>query len=368
MLRAFINADIFTGEEIISGKVLVTDGKRIRSLIEPQAVTNDMEVVNCNNCYISPGLIDLQIAGSGGRLFSSEPTVESLDIIAGSIVKTGTTGFLVALPTNSPEVYRNASAAVRENRHPAVLGLHFEGPFISQYRKGAHMREYIRAPQPEDLNDLLNIAGGTMKMMTIAPEVCSEECVKILLASGVTVAAGHSNATFKEAMEGFSRGVKVTTHLFNAMSQLHHRDPGLPGATFVSENACASIIADGIHVDYSMLTIAKKLMNERLFLVSDAVEENINGAYRHVKQHDRFTLPDGTLSGSKLTMLDAVRNCVNNAGIMPDEALRMATLYPARVMNLSDRGKLAPGYRADMIIIDKNFRLVNVYLEGEPVT
>ena len=367
MLKAFINATFFTGEGTVSGKAMITEGGIIKGFTNHHAINNNAEIINCNNCYISPGLIDLQIAGSGGRLFSSDLSNESLDIITHSIVKTGTTGFLIALPTNSVEVYRKASQVITECTHPALLGLHFEGPFISHLRRGAHMKEFIRPPRAEDINELLDMAGSAMKMMTVAPEVWSEECVKLLLSTGVVVAAGHSNATFAEALNGFRRGIKVTTHLFNAMSQLHHRDPGLPGATFVSENAFASIIADGIHVDYSMVSIAKKLMKERLFLVSDAVEENLTGTYCHVKQNDRFTLPDGTLSGSKLTMLDAVRNCVNHAGIETDEALRMATLYPARVLNLTDRGKLAPGYKADMIMFDKDFRLIEVCLEGEPV-
>lgn len=367
MLKAFINATFFTGEGIISGKALITEGGKIKGFTDQNAINSNAEIINCNNCYISPGLIDLQIAGSGGRLFSSDPSIESLEIITRSIVRTGTTGFLIALPTNSVEVYRKASQVISGYAHPALLGLHFEGPFISHLRRGAHMKEFIRSAKAEDINELLGLAGNAMKMMTVAPEVCSEECVRLLSGNGVVVAAGHSNATFAEALNGFRWGIKATTHLFNAMSQFHHRDPGLPGATFISENAFASIIADGIHVDYSMVSIAKKLMKERLFLVSDAVEENPDGAYRHVRQHDRFTLPDGTLSGSKLTMLDAVRNCVNHAGIETDEALRMATLYPAQVMNLPDRGKLAPGYKADMILFDKDFRLIKVYLEDEPV-
>lgn len=367
MLKAFVNATFFTGEGIVTEKALITEGGIIKGFSDQHDITNNTEIINCNNCYISPGLIDLQIAGCGGRLFSSDPSIESLDIITRSIVQTGTTGFLIALPTNSAEVYRKASQVISEYTHPALLGLHFEGPFISQMRRGAHMKEFIRPPRPEDINELLDLAGSSMKMMTVAPEVCSEECVKLLSGGGVVIAAGHSNATYVEALIGFRWGIKATTHLFNAMSQLHHRDPGLPGATFMSENVYASIIADGIHVDYSMVSIAKKLIKERLYLVSDAVEENLNGAYRHVKQHDRFTLPDGTLSGSRLTMLDAVRNCVNHAGIETDEALRMASLYPARVMNLHDRGKLAPGFKADMILFDKDFKLIGVYLGGEPV-
>jgi len=134
---------------------------------------------------------------------------------------------------------------------------------------------------------------------------------------------------------------------------------------FNSDSACASIIADGIHVDYTMLAIAKKIMKERLFLVSDAVEENYTGAYQHVRQHDRYTLPDGTLSGARLTMLDAVRNCVSHAGIDLYEAIRMATLYPARLIGASDRGVIAPGARAELIMTDDSLRLKGIFYNGK---
>jgi N-acetylglucosamine-6-phosphate deacetylase len=136
---------------------------------------------------------------------------------------------------------------------------------------------------------------------------------------------------------------------------------------FETENVFASIIADGIHVDYNMISIAKKLMNERLFLISDAVEENSEDLYMHVPREDRFTLPDGTLSGSMLTMMKAVGNCIENIGISIEEALRMASLYPARVMNITDRGRIAPGYRADLVVFDRDYNIKQVFIEGVKV-
>jgi len=180
----------------------------------------------------------------------------------------------------------------------------------------------------------------------------------------VVVAAGHSNATFNEAVQGYKWGISTTTHLFNAMSQMHHRDPGLPGAAFQTERAYASIIADGLHVNYNIVSIAKKLMKARLFLISDAVEQNLQGAYQHVRKADRFTLPDGTLSGSLLTMLKAVKNCVEHVGISLDEALQMASSYPAKVIGLLDKGRIEPGYKADLVIFDKNFNVKSVCIEG----
>lgn len=362
---AFFNGIFFTGRELVRDKVLLTADNHITGFADPGFFSSGVEMIDCRGYLVTSGLIDLQIAGGGGYLFSGCPTTEALGAITGSIVGTGTTGFLLAMPTNTMEVYLNAFRTVRENPHPALLGLHLEGPFISLAKRGAHARELIMVPSQEAVRELLDEAGGVIKMMTVAPEVCTPEIVRLLKDHGITVAAGHSNATFREATNGFEMGIETTTHLFNAMSPIHHRDPGLPGAVFNSDDACASIIADGIHVDYTMLAIVKKIMKERLFLVSDAVEENDRGAYQHVMQHDRYTLPDGTLSGARLTMLDAVRNCVRHAGIDLYEAIRMASLYPAQLIRADDRGIIAAGARADLIITDKDLELRGVFFNGK---
>lgn len=367
MYKALINATIFTGNEMLTGKALLIKDDIIEAVTDPLSTPEGAEVIDCGGNYLSPGLIDLQIAGGGGYLFSSNPSVEALHAITEALVTSGTTGFLIALPTNTFDVYREVIRVVRDNPHPAVLGLHLEGPFISHLRGGAHTRNYIRVPEKDEIESLLADAGGVVKMLTVAPEVCNSEIIKLLNDKGVVVSAGHSNATFKEAQQGFNWGIRTTTHLFNAMSQLHHRDPGLPGAAFQSENACASIIADGIHVDYNVISIAKKIMKERLFLVSDAVEENRKERDLHVRQNDRFTLPDGTLSGSLLTMMKAVKNCVENVGIPIDESLRMASAYPAALMNIPDRGRIAPGCKADLIVFDKYFNIEKVFVGGVKV-
>ena len=368
MLKALVNATIFTGSEKIEGKAILINYDRIEALVDMTSIPGSAERIDCENNFLAPGLIDLQIAGAGGYLFSSSPTAEALKSITNAITVSGTTGFLIAIPTNTPEVYREVIRVVRENPHPAVLGLHIEGPFISPARRGAHIKEYIRRPEKKDIETLLDGAEGIVKMLTIAPEVCDENIIRMLNDRGIVVASGHSNATFKEAFQGFKWGIKTATHLFNAMSQLHHRDPGLPGAVFQAENAYASIIADGLHVDYNVISISKRLLNERLFLISDAVEENLKGAYQHVRQTDRFTLPDGTLSGSLLTLMKAVKNCAENAGIAAEEALRMASSYPAALMGLKDKGKIAPGYKADLVVFDTDFEVKRVFVNGEMIS
>jgi N-acetylglucosamine-6-phosphate deacetylase len=367
MLKALTNATVFTGSETLTGKAIQINNGRIEAIIDPASIPEGSEVIDCGDNCISAGLIDLQIAGGGGYLFSANPSAEALKGITDAIVRSGTTGFLITIPTNSFEVYFSAIRVVKENPHPAILGIHLEGPYISTFRKGAHIKNYIKSPDLAEIKDLLAESEGVVKMLTVAPEICGEGIIEYLNDNGIVVAAGHSNATFREAVNGFKRGIKTTTHLFNGMSQMHHRDPGLPGATFETENIKASIIADGIHVDYNMVSIAKKLMNERLFLVTDAVEENMNGAYQHVRQKDRFTLPDGTLSGSILTMMQAVKNCIEDIGIPVEEALRMASAYPIELMNISGRGRIEPGYKADLIVFNKNYEIEHIFIEGVKV-
>jgi N-acetylglucosamine-6-phosphate deacetylase len=365
MQTALTNATVFTGTEEITGKAILIENDSIEALVDVESIPESAKIIDCDKTYIAPGLIDLQIAGGGGFLFSAKPTVEALKAITNSIVESGTTGFLIVIPSNSFEIYREVIRIVKANPHPAVLGLHLEGPYINPVRRGAHFKDYIKRPQKKEIEVLLAEADGVVKMITLAPEFCDPGFIRFLKDNGVVVAAGHSNATFKEAVHGFEWGIQTTTHLFNAMSPLHHRDPGLPGATFETENIYASIIADGIHIDYNIISIAKKIMKERLYLVSDAVEENIDGIYLHVRRKDRFTLPDGTLSGSLLTMLKAVQNCVEHVGIPLDEALRMASSYPARLINASDAGQIARGFKANLIVFNKDFELKSFCINVE---
>ena len=364
MYRALIGTTIYTGSEVIAGKTLLLNNDRIEGVISSGMIPADCEINDLTGYSIAPGLIDLQIAGAGGYLFSSFPNAEAIDKIAESIVSSGTTSFLIVLPTNSMDVYHKAIEAIKSHPHPAVPGLHFEGPLINMAKRGAHTIEHIRVPDIKEIALLLKMAQGTIKMVTLAPELCSGEVIRLFRDNGVVVCAGHSNATFSEARKGFENGIQSVTHLFNAMSILHHRDPGLPGAAFETENIFASIIADGIHVDYNTISIAKKIMKERLYLVSDAVEESNEPACQHIRKADRFVLPDGTLSGSALTMMQAVKNCVKYVGIPIDEALRMATMYPAKLMVFNDIGEIKPGKKADIVVFDKDFEVKKVIKNG----
>lgn len=202
-------------------------------------------------------------------------------------------------------------------------------------------------------------------MMTVAPELLDADCLSLLLERGILLSAGHSNATFEEATAGFDSGIQTATHLFNAMSAFHHRETGLPGAVFNHQRACASIILDGIHVNYEAAKVAKRQMGERLFMITDAVARCDKGIYKHILNVDHYVLPDGTLSGSALTMLQAVKNAVLQVDIPLEEALRMATLYPANLIGRTDLGRIEAGATANIIVFDDAFGLQQVVFEGE---
>lgn len=360
---AVINGKIITPDGLVTDKAVWMEGGKVVALPDTSDVPENVSVVDAGGHYIAPGLIDLQIYGSGGYLFAAEPTDEAWNGIADALVRTGTTSFMMTLATNTAEVFDTAISVAHRNSHPAVLGLHFEGPWLNPQKKGAHPEDCIVTPDLPMVEQLLERAGDALGMVTLAPERVDPEIIRLLVARGVLVSAGHSNATFTQAMDGFRNGITAVTHLFNAMSAFHHRDTGLPGATFQSD-ACASIIADGIHVDYQALAVSKRLLGERLFLITDAVEESHTGIYRHIRRGDRFTLPDGTLSGSSLTLLQAIANCVLHAGVELEEAVRMATLYPARLIGADDLGRIEPGAVADLILFDDHFRLKEVWLKG----
>ncbi|MBA2500190.1 MAG: N-acetylglucosamine-6-phosphate deacetylase [Chitinophagaceae bacterium] len=364
MITAFKNATIFNGEKELKDCSMLVKDNTVLDFVSNNSIPSDASIIDFSEKFIAPGLIDLQIYGAGGYLFSNKPSAEALHSMTEAIIKTGTTGFMITLATNSVEVFSHAIQVVKKNPHPAILGLHFEGPWLNPEKKGAHIEKYIKKPSIKEVQDLINEAGDILKMVTLAPEIAGDEIIRLLRTHNIIVSAGHSNANFEEAVNGYHSGVQMATHLFNAMSPMHHRNTGLPGATFLSDHAMASIIADGVHVDFETLKISKKLMQDRLFLITDAVEEVLEGAYVHVKQTDRYTLPDGTLSGSQLTLLQAVNNCIQYVGITKIEALRMASSYPARLLGDTNRGNLSPGSRADFIVLDNKLTLHDVYLLG----
>lgn len=363
---AITNSRFFSEGQLITDQtVLINEGK-IQSLIKGE-IPIGYQVVNAKGSYLAAGFMELQIYGSGGNLFSAYPTADTLRQMDNDLMSKGTTRFLACLATNTMEVFYQAidAAKVYRNEAKGFMGLHLEGPFLNPKRRGAHLEAYMHKATLETVKRLMDYADGTVKFMTMAAELQDDEVIQYLLDEGVVLSLGHSDANFEEATAAYNKGFKTTTHLFNAMPSIHHRSPNLPVAVFSHPSAMASIIADGNHVDFEMVKMSYQVMKERLFLITDAVTPCDIGPYRHQLNGDKYITPDGTLSGASITMLDAVRNCVEFCGIPLNHALDMASAYPAKLMGLEGSlGTIAPGRTADLLLLDTDLALQKVFVGG----
>jgi N-acetylglucosamine-6-phosphate deacetylase len=369
MGTAFIAREIFTGQTIETGKAVLVNDSKIADIVPIAGIPPGYRQKELSGYMLAPAFIDLQIYGGNGRLFSSDMTTDTLEAVYEYCLAGGCTQFMITLATNSIEKFLQAMDVARNYKSAGgkgLLGVHLEGPYINPVKKGAHLERFIKKPTIEEIRLLLEKGKGIFRMMTLAPEQCDRECIDLLLQHNIILSAGHSNARYGEAIDGFYQGISAATHLFNAMSPLQGREPGMVGAIYDHGDVRCSIVCDGIHVDFASVRISKKTMGERLFFITDAVTEIEYGEYRHIFKGDRYTLPDGTLSGSSLTMLQAVKNGVEMAGIPLPEALRMASLYPARVLgNEKKWGSIHPGAQADFILLDEQLNLLQVIVNGE---
>lgn len=370
MKTYFSAAQIFDGWTLKEHMAVVVEQGKVLGLLPLEQLPADAPLHHFPNAILAPSLIDIQIYGGYGQMFSLDPTVESLKATYKYCLDGGASHFQATVATNSLEIMHRAIEAVKAYKAqnlPGLIGLHLEGPYLNSIKRGAHLTRFIHAPSVPEVEDLLKRADGVLTMMTLAPECCSDEVVRRLMDDGVVVSAGHSNATYEQAQQGFQLGIRACTHLYNAMSGLQHRSPGLVGAIFDS-NACSSIVPDGIHVDDAALRIAKQIMGRRLFAITDAVTEYSSDSYTYLLDKDRYITSDGTLAGSCLTMLKAVQRCVRYAGIPLEEALRMGGTYQAELMGLSQQlGSLKPGTQADFILFDDHFQLQGTILRGQQV-
>ncbi|MEO7311151.1 MAG: N-acetylglucosamine-6-phosphate deacetylase [Chitinophagaceae bacterium] len=358
MIHAYTNATIFNGTVFVEDHSVIVADNIIQLVAGNNDLPADIVTIDCQEHLLVPAFMDLQIYGAGGKLFSAFPGPDSLELLARQNANSGTANCLVTIATQPMDVIEICIEAIKmywQQGGKGILGMHLEGPFINALKSGAHIKEWMVSPTPDEVKSLLEKAAGVIKMVTLAPECIDPEIIPLFVEHGIVVSIGHSNATLAEANAAFDSGTTTTTHLFNAMSALHHRQPGLPAATMLHPGATASIIPDGIHVDYETVRLAKKMMGDRLFFITDAVTETNSGPYQHVLNTNHYDLPDGTLSGSALTMLQAVKNAVDHCHISLKEALRMVSLYPARVMRLEQQyGKIETGFTATFALVDRN--------------
>jgi N-acetylglucosamine-6-phosphate deacetylase len=356
MRQAFLADEIFTGNETLTGHVLLTENNIITGILPSGSLPSGYMVEKFPDCVITPAFIDMQLYGGNGKLFSHSLDIESLDATYAYCVSGGCSHFMITMATNSMENFLkgiDAAGAYLSSGKKGLIGLHMEGPWISPAKKGAHIEAFIKKPSLQDVELLLEKSRGIVKMITLAPEECDDEVINLIMDHGILVSAGHSNASYSQASHAFKMGVPAATHLFNAMSPLQGREPGMVGAIYDDPNVMSSIICDGVHVDFTSVRISKKIMGERLFFITDAVTTISEGYYKHVFKGDRYTLPDGTLSGSCMTMISTLKNAIEKAGLSLEESVKMCSTYPAGLLKDPFLGKIQAGLVADFNIINK---------------
>jgi N-acetylglucosamine-6-phosphate deacetylase len=356
MKQAFLADEIFTGKEWLTEQVIRTDKNIITGILPKESLTPDYKIQSFRDCMIVPAFIDLQLYGGNGKLFSHCLDTESLDATYAYCVSGGCSHFMITMATNSIENFIkgiDAADAYISSGKKGLLGLHMEGPWISKEKKGAHVEAFIHKPTRDEVISLLEKGKGIVKMITLAPEQCDDEIIQLIMDYGILVSAGHSNATYAQAKHVFDMGVPAATHLFNAMSPLHGREPGMMGAIYDDPNVMSSIICDGVHVDFTSVRISKKIMGDRLFFITDAVTPFAEGYYQHVFQGNRYTLPNGTLSGSCMTMMSTFKNSVKQAGISIEESLKMCAANPAGLLKDPFLGIIQVGQNTDFNIIHR---------------
>ena len=353
---AYTAERIFTGTEWLTDKAVIVAVDKIQSIISLSELNGTENLRNFAGSFIAPAFIDVQLYGAYGKLLATYPNAESVSLINTYCRAGGAVLCLPTVATNTKEVFYACIDAVRDywnSGGKGVWGLHLEGPWLNKLKRGAHTASLIHAPEIEEVASLLQYGKGIIKMITLAPELCSAEVIQLIRAEGVIISAGHSNVAFEEATKAFNEGITTVTHLYNAMSPLQHRAPGLVGAVLAHNKVKSSIIADGHHVDFAAIKIAQAIMKDRLFVITDAVTETSEGLYRHQPAGDKYEC-DGILSGSAITMFQSFRNLVHKVEIEVDEALRMCSLYPAQMLGCDGQyGKIAPGYAAQFILVDK---------------
>ncbi len=348
---------------------VLIEGGRIAALLPETAQPAATRVALPAGTLLSPGLIDVQVNGGGGHLFNDQPDQATARAIAAAHRRLGTTSILPTLITDTPQAMR-AAATVRPE--PGILGLHFEGPFLSQARPGVHRQDLIRAPDEADLAFLEALAGRTKTLLTIAPESVPRAQIARLAAAGIILSAGHSAASLECTNEALAAGLAGFTHLFNAMPPLAARAPGIAAAALTHPRSWCGVIADGIHVHPAMLALLLAAKPDRTLLVSDAMPPTgtsatsfqLQGRLVH-RAAGALRTADGTLAGADICLADAIRFCVRTLALPAARALTLATAASAAFLGLSaSHGRIAPGQQADLLLLTENLDVLGTWLAG----
>jgi N-acetylglucosamine-6-phosphate deacetylase len=354
---------VFDGTVVRERTAVIVDGSRILDVVPTTDLPRTISIRALpEGAWLAPGFIDLQANGGGDALFNDQPTMQGACTIAGAHRKFGTTGLLPTLITDSPEKMRLALDAANTvvSRESGVLGVHLEGPYLSPEKPGVHDPHQIRRPCADDLAMLTAPRNGVL-LVTLAPEVVPPGFIARLVAAGVRVSLGHSMASYRETRAAMAEGLTGFTHLFNAMRPLSSREPGPIAQALESPDAWYGLIVDGVHVDAAMLRLALRGLGRPL-LVTDAMPPVGGNRSSFTLHGETITVRDGScvadngvLAGTVLDMATAVKNCVRLLEVPLPDALRFASTHPAAFLGLGHiLGRLAPGYRTDLVAFDPN--------------
>ena len=376
--KSFVGATIFDGFKRHFNSALIIQNNKVAEIIAEEKVDPKTEQIVLAGGLLTPGFVDLQVNGGGGVLFNDNPSLENLKTICEAHIKLGSTSILPTLISDSPEVNKQAILAITDaldQKINGLIGLHLEGPHLARARKGAHEERFIRPMKEFDCLELESLANKIPNLMlTVAPEAVSSEQITRLSKAGAIISLGHTDCTFNQAADAVRAGATCATHLFNAMSPFGGREPGLVGAVLDTGKLFSGIIADGFHVNKTIINLALRAKEApgALFLVSDAMS-TVGSDQKHFYLNDRLIarsqgkliLEDGTLAGADINLSDAVKYMVNVVGISQDDAIRMASLIPAKVLGVeSEIGCLAPDARADFLWMKNDLEIEKVWVGG----
>lgn len=367
---------IFDGARFLRDHCVTIREGEVQQLLPLENLPAHLQQVSLPTGILAPGFIDLQVNGGGDLMFNNEPSEATLAVMLDAHRATGTTTMMPTFISDTTARRKAAVAAVRDARsggNRGILGIHLEGPYFEVARRGAHRAEMIRRVRDEDIAWLCSLQDLRV-IVTLAPEHISPEQIRSLTDSGIHLCAGHTNASYTQISAAVAAGMEGITHLYNAMGPLASREPGTVGAALVEDALWAGVIADGHHVHPANIRLAHRAKPEgRLVLVTDAMA-TVGGTQDTFSLYDervsardgRLVNAEGVLAGSAIGMIDAVRYAAGPVGLPLDECLRMASLYPAAILELDNRlGRIASGYRADLVHFDDQFRVHNTWLVGE---
>jgi N-acetylglucosamine-6-phosphate deacetylase len=377
MKQAITGSKLFNGIDFIEHKALLIDDQHIAGIVNEDAIPTDFQVKKLEGGILSPGFIDLQVNGGGGKLFNNSPDKESLNTIISAHQYFGTTSIMPTVISDSLNILQKCTDTISneiDNNH-SLLGIHIEGPFFNVKYRGVHQKQYINTINASYLN-LFETLDKFPVMLTLAPECISIKQLKHLNSLGFKILAGHTDANYDQLEEAVKYGLDGFTHLFNAMGQISAREPGVVGSAFDFDETSASIIVDLHHVHPSLINLSfKQKPKGKLFFVSDSMATINHGEpsfelYDEVvsESNGRIINSEGKLAGSSITQIDAIKNAYQKCSIPLESAISMATLYPAEYIGVSDYiGQLKKGYRADLAHFDSNFHVQNVWLAGKQI-